>query len=139
MTSLRRPGSMLMCHVRKTLCSTTVRFFLIGFYFILFFSQGTGAPRGTSLEISLNSSLVGLWGPREGRVPASIWLCTTVCFLRSRHVDRTTQMRWWGRGCFPLLEVLELYPVPQLVNINPCAPSSPSQMWLPQHCVVFSA
>lgn len=46
-------------------------------------------------------------------------------------MDRTTLGGWrsfgggagvWrggGGGCFALLEALELYPVPQLVNINP--------------------
>lgn len=44
-----------------------------------------------TFDIKPNPGLSGLFMELAGPMcPASIWLCTTVCFLRSRHVDRTT-------------------------------------------------
>lgn len=50
----------------------------------------TDSPCLLSISNWAPASAGCLWSSRGLMCPASIWLCTTVCFLRSRHVDRTT-------------------------------------------------
>lgn len=93
-----------------------------------------------------------LWGPRGPTCPRLHLVVHNRVFPQesTRGQDNTLRVEepgwWWcwgvegrGGGCFPLLEVLELYPVPQLVNINPSAPFLFLTDVASTHCIVLFA
>lgn len=129
----------------------------------LFFSRAAPPPHPPWLLSHWSSQAIPnrtepqprcLWGPRGPTCPRLHLVVHNRVFPQesTRGQDNTLRVEepgwWWcwgvegrgaGGGCFPLLEVLELYPVPQLVNINPSAPFLFLTDVASRHCIVLLA